>query len=507
MDVTKNGKTKTVPNGQCCSGTPNGCGTASGVCEYTFELNACTNIPTTPPRCTGTGIGTCDQAGLSNCEQSLCTDGHCADPSPKLAGTVCAAAPGECAEPFKCDGDSPACPTADDDIVYKTTECGTPATLPCDVAEVCTGSDVNCPDNAVKLAGTVCAAAPGECAEPFKCDGDSPACPTADDDIVYKTTECGTPATLPCDVAEVCTGSDVNCPDNAVKLAGTVCAAAPGECAEPFTCDGDSPACPTADDDIVYKTTECGTPATLPCDVAEVCTGSDVNCPDNAVKLAGTVCAAAPGECAEPFKCDGDSPACPTADDDIVYKTTECGTPATLPCDVAEVCTGSDVNCPDNAVKLAGTVCAAAPGECAEPFTCDGDSPACPTADDDIVYKTTECGTPATLPCDVAEVCTGSDVNCPDNAVKLAGTVCAAAPGECAEPFTCDGDSPACPTADDDIVYKTTECGTPATLPCDVAEVCTGSDVDCPADAKKPFGAPCNSNVITPAACDADDKW
>jgi len=47
--------------------------------------------------------------------------------------------------------------------------------------------------------------------------------------------------------------------------------------------------------------------------------------------------------------------------------------------------------------------------------------------------------------CDVAESCTGADVNCPPDAVEGAGTVCRASTAMCDPAEDCDGTSTVCP--------------------------------------------------------------
>ena len=51
---------------------------------------------------------------------------------------------------------------------------------------------------------------------------------------------------------------------------------------------------------------------------------------------------------------------------------------------------------------------------------------------------------PAAGPCDVAEMCNGSDAQCPDDQLEPAGTACREAKGACDATDTCDGSSAEC---------------------------------------------------------------
>jgi hypothetical protein len=139
--------------------------------------------------------------------------------------------------------------------------------------------------------------------------------------------------------------------------------------------------------------------------------------------------------------------------------------PSTGPCDPAENCTGSGVNCPADALSPSGTVCRASAGTCDVAETCDGSTAGCPA--DGFAPSSTTCR-PSVGTCDVAENCTGSGAACPADGFEPTGTSCRAAAGVC-----------------------------------DVAEVCTGLSGTCPADLTLPNGTPCDdTNTCTsPDTC------
>ena len=148
----------------------------------------------------GSGGATCDSPCSSPNGTYACaslSSGSCGSECP--AGAVCEeqSTPGSfCIWPIE---------------AYLTTECRARGGA-CDVAEVCTGSDVACPEDVFEAQGTECRASGGAC-----------------------------------DVAEVCTGTATTCPDDVLVAAGTVCRDAeafPGSCDVEETCDGVSAECP-----------------------------------------------------------------------------------------------------------------------------------------------------------------------------------------------------------------------------------------------------------------------
>jgi hypothetical protein len=83
--------------------------------------------------------------------------------------------------------------------------------------------------------------------------------------------------------------------------------------------------------------------------------------------------------------------------------------------------------------------------------------------------------------CDIAESCTGSDPNCPDDAVMTVGSLCRKAAGACDVAESCSGTDPNCPA--DGMVPPGTTCRPSIdSNQCDPAEVCTGTSISCPTD-------------------------
>jgi hypothetical protein len=108
-------------------------------------------------------------------------------------------------------------------------------------------------------------------------------------------------------------------------------------------------------------------------------------------------------------------------------------------CDVAEVCDGVSVDCPNDERADAGTLCRPSFGVCDLAETCNGSSAACPA--DLLAPPTTVCR-PAADVCDVADTCDGNQWFCPPNQVKPAGT---ASEAELCWPFLCGGLTAWCP--------------------------------------------------------------
>jgi hypothetical protein len=117
--------------------------------------------------------------------------------------------------------------------------------------------------------------------------------------------------------------------------------------------------------------------------------------------------------------------------------------PATSVCDVAEVCSGTSVECPPDKVNVAGTPCRAAISVCDVTELCDGERPYCPP--DAVAVADTLCRS-ASLPCDVEERCDGSSPICPRDLVAEAGVACSDGEvRECHVGGVCDGSAAQCP--------------------------------------------------------------
>ncbi len=118
------------------------------------------------------------------------------------------------------------------------------------------------------------------------------------------------------------------------------------------------------------------------------------------------------------------------------------------------------------------------------------------------VAADTECRAAAGV-CDVAEVCDGVEVTCPEDVVVPADDAleCRAAAGDCDVAELCDGVLADCPEdmfvpADD-----MQECRASADM-CDAAELCDGQGAECPADAPADDGTECDDGVCMDGVCE-----
>src|SRR5438552_3699687 len=115
----------------------------------------------------------------------------------------------------------------------------------------------------------------------------------------------------------------------------------------------------------------------------------------------------------------------------------------------------------------------------------------------DCVISRPNCSTDADCddhnPCTVDTCATGTGgTKFCDNAPGNAGTVCRASAGVCDVAETCTGTSRDCPA--DGVASATTVCRASAG-PCDVAESCTGSSATCPADSFKSTATVCRASA------------
>jgi hypothetical protein len=165
--------------------------------------------------------------------------------------------------------------------------------------------------------------------------------------------------------------------------------------------------------------------------------------------------------------------------------TFTCREAATGGCDLAEQCSGTSVDCPQDSVEPADTVCRASRGECDAEETCDGTSGVCPSdllASAETICRDTDGG------CDLIEKCDGLSVDCPADAFAAADTVCRAAGGLCDVAESCTGTTAECPS--DEVFPEGNVCRA-ATGECDFSEACNGSDKLCPGDQFLPNGQLC----------------
>ncbi len=163
-------------------------------------------------------------------------------------------------------------------------------------------------------------------------------------------------------------------------------------------------------------------------------------------------------------------------------------------CDVGDTCTGTSATCPDTK-KSAGTACTSDANPCTLD-QCDGTSVTCqhPAGNAGATCRT------SAGECDVADTCTGTSSTCPDTK-KTAGTACTSDANPCTLD-QCDGSSVTCqhPAGNAGVTCR------PAAGDCDVAENCTGTSTECPADAFLPEGTQCSGGTCQAGACcDATD--
>jgi len=204
------------PTGGVCLGDTCVCPDGETRCENEDPIGTCLNLDTDVNNCGACGNkcpASTDPCGMAACVAGVCTS----VPDPDKTGMVCREAAGPCDVAEVCNGTSVECPQ--DVFLVDTTVCRE-AAGPCDVPEFCTGTSAQCPENKFLPAGTVCLEAQGPCAGPSLCSGNSATCP--ENPLLPDTTVCR-PAADQCDVAEFCTGTSNQCPENKFKLDGTPC--------------------------------------------------------------------------------------------------------------------------------------------------------------------------------------------------------------------------------------------------------------------------------------------
>jgi hypothetical protein len=222
----------------------------------------------------------------------------------------------------------------------------------------------------------------------------------------------------------------------------------------------------------------CRPGAGAPCDLSEMCTGSNAACPgDDAFLKMGDVCRAGSGDvCDQNELCTGvPGQGCP-ADDAPTNTAVVCrvGSVGDF-CDLPETCSGvPGATCPaDDAPGKINVICRPGSGDLCDPDErCTGiPGQGCPA--DIVSNPTVVCRAGSGDLCDPAEHCTAVPGQaCPANVVQPSSTVCRASAGQC-----------------------------------DVAEQCTGTaGQTCPSDGKAPATTACNTdnNVCTVDACDGN---
>jgi hypothetical protein len=374
----------------------------------------------------------------------------------------------------------------------------------CDVGAANGTTGSCCASNcAFKVSGTQCRAAAGVCDLAEFCSGASGGCPSD----AKASGECRAAVGV-CDVAENCDGASNNCPADGFKATSFVCRTAAGVCDLPENCPGSGVNCTT--DIFKPSTVSCRTSAGV-CDAAENCTGSSASCPGDGKQPTSTVCRTAADLCDVTDSCDGSNDACPA--DEKVPNGTGCLADAN-PCTLDQ-CDGVSSACQHPAGN-AGAVCRTAAGECDVTDECDGASTDCP-AD-----SRQSAGTPCTEDGNVCTLdeCDGTNLNC-QHPAGHAGTLCRISAGVCDSEETCTGSAVDCPAdakstsvcrSVADVCDVSESCDgisdscppdtfQPSTLECramngicDVAENCTGSGAACPADAVEPVTTVCRTS-------------
>ncbi len=451
------------------------CRAAAGVCD-----NA-ENCPGNSANCPADGFkptsaGCRGSAGACDLVEACPGNGpNCTADTFVPSTTVCRASTGGCDPAENCPGTAAACPA---DVLSPSTTVCRAAAGPCDSAENCTGASASCPANGFQASTVVCRPSAGSCDVAENCPGNAVACPA--DGFEPTTTVCRASAGA-CDAAENCPGNAASCPADALSPSTAVCRPVAGACDVAESCTGIDADCPT--DGFEPSTTECRAVAG-DCDVAESCTGTGAACPADGFEPSTLLCRASVGVCDPAEHCTGSSATCSA--DAKEPTTTICRAAADL-CDAAEQCDGVGDDCPADGFASAATVCRPAAGECDTPDTCTGSGPACPAADQKDVAGTpcTDDGNPCT-----ADECDGVGDLCTHPAGNL-GALCRAVAGVCDAPEVCDGANTSCPA--DSVAGAFVECRASAGE-CDPAETCDGAGVNCPADAKSATDTPCTDD-------------
>jgi hypothetical protein len=277
-----------------------------------------------------------------------------------------------------------------------------------------------------------------------------------------------------CDVADSCAGGN-DCPIlGKVKDAGTPCGTkATKICDKDDTCDGVNRACT---DSKQPKTTVCRPKkAGTLCDLPDFCDNANDDCPvKNNYEPATTICRPKAADCDADDFCTGLSEDCPAKDDKVVDgsdcadSTDKCLVAGTTKCAAGKCSAGTAVACkPSTNQCLQDGVCNSQTG-------CQYAPKADKTTCDDGIL------------CSVGDQCVGG--LCVSG--KAVDTAC---PAHTCAAVTCDLSATQIPDRCKNVPVKAgVGCrGAAVTDTCDVSEVCDGSSLDCPDDAKKPMGTVC----------------
>ena len=249
-----------------CNGTES-CNTTTHECQHQDPLDTGTECQESPRKvCVSNScqLSTCGDGfvdgangGTEECDDTNAVAGDGCEPVTCQFSCEVATQATDCDDSHACTSDTCNATThvCEHATLGNETVCRA-ATLPCDIADVCDGTALDCPAIDVVQPDTFkCAVAGAElCDADDYCDGTTKTCTDRFQAAGY---ECRAAAPGGCDVAETCAGGTAACPVDGFRAAGYECRAA-----------GANPAC----------------------DPAETCAGGTALCPDNAYAAANTAC-------------------------------------------------------------------------------------------------------------------------------------------------------------------------------------------------------------------------
>ncbi len=509
-------------NGSCdtpeaCSGTVAAC-PPDGFLAQNTVCRGSTGSCDPEEKCPGTGpacpIDTFVPSGISCADNTLCNgdetcdgSGHCL---PELGGVVVCSANDECHNPGSCLADSGMCSqeTLKEGYCFIDGECYSNGTThpenPCQRCDSASSVNTwtNKPDGTalapdgrictqdVCIAGksyhpspatTVCRAKGGICDIPEKCDGTHADCPS--DDIKPSSSVCR-PEEGVCDLAEQCDGVNKDCPTDRVRSTDSACRISNGICDLQEQCDGKNKSCPV--DRFLPSDVVCRKSNGI-CDVEEKCTGKTASCPGDVYMSAKMVCRPSGGSCDQAERCSGTIPTCPS---DVFA-------PAGLSCGNSNQCDGNEV-CDGKGECITGNlppVYCSFSDECHDPGACMADQGLC----------TEEILRPGF--CSIDDVCYPEGSINPDNPCEVCNTE------HSSSEWTAREDDYALPEDHKDCTRDQCLNGQPypmaeegficrsAVGECDLPEVCTGVQEECPQDLVSPAHTACVTTDNRPGEC------
>jgi len=446
-------------------------------CNYYPAGNIVGRKPWTP-RDSGVPLPVCPEPGSSGSTPASSTSPHQSSSTPVTVQCT----KGDC------------CDTTTGLFRPQTYECS--PLSGCVAAKFCTGNSADCPTtDRAATRGTVCNMSSGVCENNATCDGRTTTCPAK----TYKNrrTICRDKV-ADCDVAEYCTGNSAECPeDNPGSCSSSVVTPSSSTPVTVQCTKGDC--CDTTTGLFRPQTYECS--PLSGCVAAKFCTGNSADCPTtDRAATRGTVCNMSSGVCENNATCDGRTTTCPAK----TYKNrrTICRDKV-ADCDVAEYCTGNSAECPeDNPGSCSSSVVTPSSST---PVTPSSSTPAT-TSSGSTQCTSGFCCDPRTHtfrptsfecrpkhgPCDVAEFCSGTSADCPEDIFIEKGTVCNKSNG-CETDGVCTGLSGECSAKE---IREAGFVCRPAAGSCDVEEKCDGVSGSCPADKYRPSGESCGDGDV-----------